>query len=118
MDQTIKELWVAELRSGTFEQGKGFLSREGKYCCLGVLCELAVEYGAEVTVSPYRSRDDVKAYDRQAHTLPQSVMEWSGLQEHNPFLVLLFLADDTSLATLNDAGFTFDQIADVIEYAL
>ena len=32
-------LWVRELRSGKYSQGRGSLLRNGKYCCLGVICE-------------------------------------------------------------------------------
>jgi hypothetical protein len=37
----LKARWVAALRSGKYEQGEEFLRNNGKYCCLGVLCELA-----------------------------------------------------------------------------
>lgn len=38
MDQTVKAVWVAALRSGKFLQGQKYLkSRSGKFCCLGVL---------------------------------------------------------------------------------
>lgn len=40
---TPKQLveWIAALRSGKYEQGRGLLcSRAGKYCCLGVYAEI------------------------------------------------------------------------------
>lgn len=37
MDSKIKEQWVAALRSGKYKQGTGYLNRDGKFCCLGVL---------------------------------------------------------------------------------
>jgi hypothetical protein len=36
----IVKQWVEALRSGQYEQGKGNLNKNGKFCCLGVLCEL------------------------------------------------------------------------------
>lgn len=30
--------WVASLRSGIYEQTEGTLERDGRFCCLGVLC--------------------------------------------------------------------------------
>lgn len=36
----LKKRWVAALRSGKYKQGKGTLLAGGKYCCLGVLCEI------------------------------------------------------------------------------
>lgn len=41
MSPELKAEWVAALRSGKYEQGRLYLNRDGKYCCLGVLCELA-----------------------------------------------------------------------------
>ena len=38
MDPEIKRQWVEALRSGKYEQGRLFLERDGKFCCLGVLC--------------------------------------------------------------------------------
>ena len=33
--------WVKALRSGKYQQGKEVLFSEGRYCCLGVLCEIS-----------------------------------------------------------------------------
>ena len=38
MDPALKAKWVEALRSGEYEQGRGALLRDGRYCCLGVLC--------------------------------------------------------------------------------
>ena len=39
MNPTLKTQWTAALRSGEYMQGRGhFKTREGHYCCLGVLC--------------------------------------------------------------------------------
>jgi len=32
--------WIDALRSGDYEQGVGTLNRDGKFCCIGVLCDL------------------------------------------------------------------------------
>ncbi len=40
MDKEIKTKWVEALRSGDYEQGIGYLCRDGKYCCLGVLAHI------------------------------------------------------------------------------
>jgi hypothetical protein len=42
--KSLKDKWVAALRSGKYEQGRGALNHNG-FCCLGVLCEVAVEIG-------------------------------------------------------------------------
>lgn len=37
---TVAE-WTAALRSGKYEQGQEALCKDGRYCCLGVLADLA-----------------------------------------------------------------------------
>lgn len=41
MDKKLKAKWVKALLSGKYEQGSGALHRADKYCCLGVLAEIA-----------------------------------------------------------------------------
>jgi hypothetical protein len=36
--QQLRREWIAALRSGEYEQGRGSLCRNGRYCCLGVAC--------------------------------------------------------------------------------
>jgi hypothetical protein len=84
MKKSVKDEWVRRLRSGDYEQGMGELRFEDKYCCLGVLCVMAVEAGViEETSDPMTG---VFAYgragsddDRQTQMLPVSVAEWAGL---------------------------------------
>ena len=33
--------WIAALRSNKYEQGQQYLHNDGKYCCLGVLCDIS-----------------------------------------------------------------------------
>lgn len=41
MDSELKQKWVDALRSGDYEQGQEQLQTpDGKYCCLGVLCDI------------------------------------------------------------------------------
>jgi len=41
MNPEIKQKWIVALRSGEYNQGKGYLCINNKYCCLGVLSEIA-----------------------------------------------------------------------------
>lgn len=41
MEAKLKAKWVKALRSGKYAQAEGQLRRNGGYCCLGVLCEIA-----------------------------------------------------------------------------
>lgn len=60
--QKIRKRWVANLRSGEYKQGKGFLARKAarsnahdRFCCLGVLCDMAVR--ARVIPKPKDSEE-------------------------------------------------------------
>ena len=38
--EAIYEAWIAALRSGQYKQGRFRLERDGRFCCLGVLCHV------------------------------------------------------------------------------
>jgi hypothetical protein len=78
----IKDEWVRRLRSGDYEQGQGYLRFGDKYCCLGVLCDMAVEAGViEETHGPSEkfSLFVSDGGDFQTQMLPISVAKWAGL---------------------------------------
>lgn len=122
--QEIKEHlaeWVAALRSGNYKQGRSRLRRGDEYCCLGVAMELAgvpCEIPADdpgvvyYYAGPYGS----------ALTLTPAGEEWLGVSTSAPYVDMPVgwdRSDDccrTNVAELNDEGFTFDQIADLVEY--
>lgn len=123
MNARVKELWTKALRSGKYPQDRGYLRTKQGYCCLGVLCDLAVIEG--VIPQPQDTDPDDNEmgwyyYGTSAldDVLPQEVAEWAGLKnpgypEDNP---LVTVNDSvTSLAELNDDGYTFARIADIIE---
>ena len=41
--------WVDGLLSGEYEQGRGKLNKDGKFCCLGVACEVAIKNGLNLS---------------------------------------------------------------------
>ena len=108
MKQKVKDLWVAALRSGKYTKGKGALSYEGSYCCLGVLCEVMMEQGFPlITV---REPHAYTKYDNSDETLPISAMEWSGMSSGNGRCSI------GSLSDINDTTETsFDELASIIE---
>ena len=124
MNPEIKAQWVSALRSGEYKQTDGTLHRvisvsadgEG-YCCLGVLCDIAVKAGV------IRSRIDGSREVFEAGTewesgvLPAKVERWAGLDNENP-MVRTAEGYDSSLASLNDDGYSFGAIADLIENQL
>jgi hypothetical protein len=61
-------LWINALKSGKYGWGTNKLHpAEDKYCCLGVLCEIAKEKGI------------IKRYSSQNGGLPEKVQAWVGL---------------------------------------
>jgi hypothetical protein len=113
MNQDIKRLWIDALRSGNYQQGRGQLRSGDRYCCLGVLCELAV--AANVVGNVEGNDCGFYYYDGDGSILPISVIEWAGLFSNNPEVTYDDDGKRTGLAQLNDMGRTFDQIADLIE---
>lgn len=125
----IKARWLERLRSGTIQQGTSYLRSGDAMCCLGVLCELAVEAGMcrkDTIIDPngpvlYLDNDG----NVSAQTLPLGVREWAGLPSVQGFEVPEARDDDRMfghrlrgippLSAVNDAGFTFAEIADLIE---
>lgn len=74
------------------------------FCCLGVLCDI---YAKETGVSWDKSPP--KSLYEEVSILPIQVAAWAGLQDQNPSVSGL------SLAEHNDGGKTFSEIADMIE---
>ena len=124
MDQRIKKLWVDALRSGEYQQGKSFLRHHDRFCCLGVLCDL---YQKETNLGKWKvvhyEDDDgqatvyqfiIKAYPPETATLPWKVMKWAGLEHRNPVIAPNGLFD-RSAVRYNDKGYSFKEIAQLIE---
>lgn len=144
MNPVAKALWLEALRSGDYLQAKGILkgerwhyeddSDEGTkflgHCCLGVLSEIAPPECGKFETEPFDSQAwAFRQPDGPAETglLPETVRDWSGVEGATGRVVvgtyqheLGYEASlEVTLAELNDAfGFTFAQIADVVEYAL
>lgn len=125
MDPEIRAKWTAKLRSDEFEQGVNRLNyidpKDGrrKNCCLGVLCELAVDAG--VVMTSEEGRCIAYGVYANATSLPEEVMEWCGLGSDDPILFKRPYADGsggtpiTCAAANDDEHLTFAQIADLID---
>ena len=125
MKPEIAELWATELETGRHEQTKEVLNDGTGKCCLGVLCELAIQAGVPIGVYEvwHEFRDGsasmVKAYDTESTIPPMEVLKWAGFQlERNLNQANGTFTYDTgdraNLAFLNDNGMTFTEIAAVI----
>jgi hypothetical protein len=111
----LKKDWTDALRSGRFEQGSTSLRRESEtgdqYCCLGVLCELLVE----ANLLDRRFEENHYAYGAKGAAydvggLPKVAQKLTGLSllgHRGPG------KDD--LASLNDSGVPFTEIANIID---
>ena len=122
MDPEIKAKWLEALRSGEFKQGQNVLrTAEDGYCCLGVLCELAVREGVIgdpkfqiIDGSPSASGPSWE-YDGLSVYPSDQVYEWAGMSS----ILVELNGRLLSLDYLNDAlRLPFSQIADLIEEQL
>jgi len=130
MNKTVKTLWIEALRGKRFKQGRDYLRDKDTYCCLGVLCELAVDAGVILRFGDSHTPGGEAEYgtlrDTSAVVLPRAVALWAGLEASNPVVRIPgFSKDGTkhsyapwSLSDLNDHGRTFDEIATFIEEQL
>jgi len=150
MDPRIKALWIGRLRSPDVEeQGSNQLGyRVGGVemrCCLGVLCDIAVEEGVigrkevsdpqgDFVSYMYGDTDDPDAptdirqgfnYTLAQHYLPVQVRTWAGFDssEYAPEVEtpegVTGRSDTVQLSALNDShDLPFGKIADAIERSL
>lgn len=80
----VIERWVEALESGKYRQGRGYLNREGRFCCLGVLCELAADEGVVDRVTRVGLDGNYVNYGGCSAVLPDEVISWAGLASPNP----------------------------------
>jgi hypothetical protein len=116
MNLQVRAMWAAALRSGDYPQGTGNLRAYGRFCPLGVLCELAVQAGV---IPPPTKGQNIWAYgadhgESRTSYLPDAVTRWAGLGDDDP-AVLAPGGRFLPLSHLNDAGMTFAEIADLID---
>lgn len=127
VNDEVRKQWVDALRSGKYEQGRDTLRKGNKFCCLGVLCDLAVKN--EVIPEPMQEGDE-HYYDGQWSGLPISVIRWAGMSEefgsvngmiegYNAYAETGTIEIDGVragfLSDFNDRGLSFERIADLIE---
>lgn len=105
MNPEIKQRWVAALRSGEYKQGRNFLFRDGRHCCLGVLCDLYTKETGIAWTAP------------SGQSLPSEVIKWSEVASWSPRVDVGH--GKMGLAQINDSGeYDFPTIADLIERSL
>lgn len=106
----FRKQWVDALRSGSYEQGQSALRENGKYCCLGVACNLVPEFKWVIKDDEYPDSWHVAAPDLTDDycygSMEPALLDHLGLSE----------AAQDALISANDTDFlTFAQIAYLIE---
>jgi hypothetical protein len=108
----VRRQWIRALRSGKYKQTTNKLRGCEGFCCLGVLCDLAVK--AKVIPEPRVLSSDKYSYEDNTFFLPEKVQRWAGLKTSDADFKSNGLS--SNLPTLNDIkSNTFEQIANVIE---
>lgn len=113
-DAFIRE-WVRALRSGKYRQGKQRLkTSKGRFCCLGVACDLLAAKGIGSWVTPVKQSYSLNNDNESSLELPPAVAKALGLDVQNN--AVFKCTDQGELALLNDdESYTFAEIADTIE---
>lgn len=131
----VKRAWLQRLRQPGIEQAKAQLRRDtlqgnstvtSAFCCLGLLCEIAVEADVIKAGKPDRDlgspdfdeeliTETAVIYVDDPELPPQSVSAWAVA---GPLDGELIFKVYSKLAFANDSGLPFSDIADAIEEVL
>lgn len=106
MRKDIAELWITELRSNYWQQGKYFLEHSGYFCVFGVLVNIAATEGI-----CSHTGNNIGQFDNSMLIVPQSVLNWAELKTETGEVPSL----KYSLAEYNDNGKSFQHLANLIE---
>ena len=127
----IAAKWAIALESGVYPQTTGKLRRletgeseePAGFCCLGVLCELARLEGIVTSdvgsygIVTYEAANNPE-HDGSDSSLPEAVREWAGIGDSAGRIVgeapLVGGSEKCDLASANDAGMTFAEIAKIV----
>lgn len=121
MEKKYKErlkLWVKALRSGKYKQGRLSLrtSQIKAYCCLGVACAV---FKKETKKGKWKDDrfviEDGTNIDVGSDSLPNSVINFFGLLDSDPGLLLGNGLEATAVTCNDDLRLDFKEIADAIE---
>lgn len=131
MNPVVRDMWVDALESGDYPQGRGRLVAHNletdtrRFCCLGVLCELAVHAGILRYVprpNSYHTYVNGEQVGIDSAVLPEVVARWAGLPSSDPrvwFAGALGTRRLVRLSYLNDNhALSFPAIAAAIRESL
>lgn len=107
------KIWVEALKSKIFKQGNGVLCHDDSYCCLGVLSEIQ----GRLTD---KGGDDVDSISACFLTSTNPCFSQLSISGTFPAGCAVSMKDYffgiTHLSALNDAGASFEDIAEVIQF--
>jgi hypothetical protein len=109
MKKEVADKWVEALRSGKYKQGNGVLKDDNnKFCCLGVLCDIS---DMSIWIKSIEGSSEFNNYFENSMYLPVKIRQWAEMNSASG------IYDDwePSLASENDNGLSFNEIADLIE---
>lgn len=136
MNPEVKKMWISALLNGEYKQGTNVLANANtnQFCCLGVLCEVAVKKGVverknvRYTLPDKDERINAISYGsvhprydvtNNVTFLPPEVMEWADIHSPDPKVEIKqsLIGEKTirALSLLNDEGSSFAEIAKLIE---
>lgn len=115
MEHHSEPSWTDALRSGEYKQGTGVLCFQGRFCCMGVLCDIRKLEWSEDD-EDYREWKfpkhlcEIGEHNRTCTATPQL------LQPEFPDMIPECLEQVQSLLIwMNDCRYSFSEIADTIE---
>ena len=103
MNEELKIKWLAALRSEDYTQGKDYLCKNNKFCCLGVLCDVI------------DSSKWVKSMFTPGAFGYIDPICMGGLPVHIGEKFNINSVMQFQLSSMNDNGYSFAEIADFIE---
>ena len=117
MKPDIKKRWVEALLSGDYTQGTLHLNSGGRFCVMGVLCDLyCKETGKEW--EPFGSGGEYYRLFGKDGQLPYQVDEWCGEDVSWHPVPYPGWSGRSFLSTMNDRGMTFHKLAAIIQEQL
>lgn len=121
----IQTKWLEALESGKYEQGHGQLKERGRFCCLGVLCELMNIPWVESDTHGHGYRDKNGEEVTTNGNMPKELSQQAGFRDDiGGFKVSRNIKESRSphnyvgsLVGCNDlAKLSFKQIAELVRY--
>lgn len=118
MNRDIAKQWALALESGKYQQGQRQLAYTPadtgitEYCCLGVLCELAIDAGVPIEHTVSEGVTGAHVYNGAVSLPPTLVAAWAGMNSRDGQVFRHSVC--TTLAKENDNGASFPEIAHLV----